>query len=492
LLRDRFGEKPLHVIEQNGALAAASEINQFVAAGMPFPLTADMDVVCDFLELGQAEAGTRTFFKSVTRLAPGHHGVWDLSGRLPRALLPRRIFPARKAIDPRLASPAVAAEALSEALTLSVGRRMVADVTVGSCLSGGLDSTAIVRLAAMSNQNGQKLECVCAVFDELDPSGNDLSERKFAEAAAAHSGINLHFITPSENDVAQAIAAISARQGEPFAHSSIAAQHFVFKAAREAGIVVMLDGQGADELFGGYTGMLGARLADILTQEGIGAWQRAIVAFAADGADLDEPALKRATLNALLPEKMRRGLGRIRGRWPMPDQLTRRTMAYEPNRIQGLSRMESLVESLTTQRSLPSLLRYEDRNAMSFGIETRLPFLSREVADLAEQMPGCVKAGDGWTKLVLRRATQGLVPDMVANRRRKLGFISPHDRWMAGALKAWAQEGILAATDRFGDSLSLTAVKSVTRNLGRESAANAAGFRLASLGHWAAMNHVSG
>lgn len=491
LARDRFGEKPLHIIKSDRGFAAASEINQFRAADMLRNARANIDVVCDFLDLGQAEAGRHTFFAGVDRVLPGHHLVWDLSGSKPKAMVSHLLFPSRKSIDKSLSDPKNAAQALRAALDVSVARRMVADVKVGSCLSGGLDSTAIVRIAARGGLNSDGLECICAVFDEEDPSGLNLSERQFAKAAADQSGINLHFITPTSQDLTQTMSDVVARQGEPFAHTSIAVQHFVFKAAKELGIVVMLDGQGADELFGGYSGMLGARLADVLLREGLSSWRDAIAAFAADGADLDAATLKRATLNALLPEALRRNLARARGRWPRPDQLTIRDMSFEPERIAGLSRFESLIANLTTTRSLPSLLRYEDRNAMSFGIETRLPFLSREVADLGEQIPGHVKARAGWTKAVLRDGVQDVVPELITRRRRKLGFVSPHDRWMAGPLAPWARAGVEAAKERFGPALSTRGVASALAGLGTDQSANAACFRLASLGHWAETNHVA-
>jgi asparagine synthase (glutamine-hydrolysing) len=490
LARDRFGEKPLHFMCGESGFAAASEINQFSVAGLLPSPKANLDVVCDFLEIGLAESGTQTFFADVSRVGAGHHQVWDLSGLVPKLTRNDDIFARENVIDAQFKNPRTAAEALRVALDQSVKRRAVADVKIGSCLSGGVDSSAIVRLAAMGLAANQEIECVCAVFDERDPSGLDLSERAFAKSAADRHGVNLHFITPQADDIAASIDQIALRQGEPFAHTSIAVQHAVFRAAHQHGIVVMLDGQGADELFGGYSGTLGARLADILLEEGPIAWRRAIGAFAADGGELDEGSLKRATFNAILPESARRGLASLRGRWPRPEQLTKRPMRFEPKRKSGMSRFDSLLSALVTERSLPGLLRYEDRNSMSFGIESRLPFLSREVADLANQIPASVKTQNGWTKAVLRDAMDGIVPDLVLKRRKKLGFVSPHDRWMDTALRPWTVAGIRYAEAIFGEVLNAQGVMIAKSGLGVSPQANASAFRLASLGHWAHLNHV--
>jgi asparagine synthase (glutamine-hydrolysing) len=487
LVRDRFGEKPLHVLEHpGGARAIASEIRQFTAAGLLDQARIDAEVLTRFLALSTAEAGTETFVRGVRRLLPGTHETWDLSG--PQAVVrpAAALFAGFSRPDPALADPRVAAEALRSALLEAVSNRLIADVQVGACLSGGLDSSTIVRMSAGLLPSGSRIASFCAVFDEIDTGGRDLSERAFALAAAEHPGIELQFVTPHDQAVADAMLDVVRLQGEPFAHTSILAQHFVFKAARAAGVVAMLDGQGADELFGGYTGMLGHALADILLEQGPGAWRRAARALADLSGEADTAGLRRATINAILPERLRRAISRTRGRWPDPWQLTRAEPPLAEPRQPDLGHLDSLVRELVTNASLPGLLRYEDRNAMAVAIETRLPFLAAPVADLAMRMPFAVKVRGGWTKAVLRDAAEGIVPDMIVRRRQKLGFVSPHDRWMAGPLHDWALSGVALAQERFGGLLADGIVGRLQQQIGRDPVANSAGFRLACAGHWAA------
>lgn len=487
LVRDRFGEKPLHVLElPGGRLAAASEIRQFAAAGLLDRARIDADILSRFLALGSAESGAATFVRGVRRILPGSHEVWDLSGTRAVTRPATPLYGRFAQPDPALADPRVAAEALRAALLGAVRNRLIADVQVGACLSGGLDSSTIARMSASLLPAGTRISTFCALFDEADSNGRSLSERTFALAAADHPGIDLQFVTPDDSAVADAVTDVVALQGEPFAHTSILAQHFVFKAARTAGVVAMLDGQGADELFGGYTGMLGHALADILLERGPFAWQTAARALAEHSGEADTAGLRRATLNALLPERLRRAISRIRGRWPDPWQLTRTEPPLAALRQPDLGHLDSLVRDLVGAASLPGLLRYEDRNAMGVAIETRLPFLAAPVADLAMRMPVGVKVRAGWTKAVLRDAAEGIVPEIIVRRRQKLGFVSPHDRWMAGPLNDWARNGFALAQERFGDLLADGIVDRLQDRLGRDPVANTAGFRLACAGHWAA------
>jgi asparagine synthase (glutamine-hydrolysing) len=490
LFRDRHGEKPLHILSNDKGFAAASEIGQFKAASHLIAPKIDRDTVKDFLDTGLAESGTRTFFADVSRLMPGTERVYDLSGTTATLRAQRNLWPPLpNAPDKSLQDPRTAARAVADALDISVKRRLAADVTVGACLSGGLDSSAIVRMSA--RHITQSLHCFCAVFDENDLHGKNLSERPYAIEAANAAHLQLHFTAPTEADLASQLNRVLKRQGEPFAHTSIIAQAQVFEAASSQGIKVMLDGQGADELFGGYAGMLGHRLVDILRQEGFSAWKDAVGAFGSPGSDLDEAALKRATFNAGVPEGIRRSLAKLRGRWPQPWQMTSGEMMAEPKPHKGLSRFEGLMRDLVSERSLPGLLRYEDRNAMTFGIETRLPFLSREVTELAAILPGSVKARDGWTKAVLRDGVADLVPEAIVRRRNKLGFITPQDRWMAGPLFDWSQAGISFAKARLGDLLRGDVVAKVVASIGNNAEANGAGFRLACVGHWAELNNAT-
>ena len=206
------------------------------------------------------------------------------------------------------------------------------------------------------------------------------------------------------------------------------------RAAREAGITVMLDGQGGDELLGGYRAHLGFRLADLLAGGQLGELRSEFASFRPRHGPA---ALVTATARPFAPESLTRLVrGRARGvvgaRPPRP-RGARRAERHAvgspfPDRLR---RYQQLV---LTRRGLPELLRYEDRNSMAHSIEARVPFLDHRLVELAFSLPGHELIRGGRTKDVLRRALADLLPQSVRERTDKLGFVTPERLWFRGAL----------------------------------------------------------
>ncbi|WP_165191013.1 asparagine synthase (glutamine-hydrolyzing) [Caulobacter soli] len=482
--RDRFGEKPILWakvrVGQDQGFAFASDVRQllpFLTDGRALNEAA----TADFLNIGAVDFDDSTFFAGIQRVPAGCWAEFDLDPNAP---------PSREAFRPwtRFDAEAVAGDDLAErlraALDEAVALRLAADVPVGSCLSGGLDSTLIVALAQrrLAERGAMGIHTVSAVYDEDEA----LSERPYLNAALAANDHPARLITPTGDDMLANLDAVIEAQGEPFAHSSVCLQWFVFRSAREEGLKVMLDGQGADELFGGYDHMIGHHLAERLAAlDPLGAL-RSARAHASDGATFSTSALAKGALIRLAPEQALRGFARARGRyppadWPMPGH----EPALAPARP-GHGLYDAMTQDLLTRASLPALLRYEDRNAMAHGVESRLPYLAPRVVDLALGMSSQIKMRDGWTKDILRRAAQGLIPDAITRRRRKLGFVTPQDGWMAGHWRPWALERLSEARARF-DFLDSAALDRLEAQVGHRSEANAAAFRLAVFVSWSAM-----
>jgi asparagine synthase (glutamine-hydrolysing) len=500
-VRDRYGEKPLHFISpgqgsshHGGGLAFASEIGQFHAEGRTQGRI-QVATVRRFLDFGLAETGSQTFWAGIARVLPGHLLEVDLhTDRIlvgeQKCWLPTATAQTQEAFS----NVEQASERLIDALKRSVNLRLAADVVVGSCLSGGLDSSSIVRIAKTLRTSNQPLLCFSAIFDEKDAEGTSLSEAHFARLAANQNGLELVEICPTDGEVTQAIETITRHQGEPFATASICAQHFVFKAARESGVKVMLDGQGADEILGGYQGAIGPYLVDTLTKRGPIAWSQAAAALG-EVQGFSRQLLISATYNAAVPEAVRRGIARLRGRWPAPWKVTMDEMEILSD-PQEKSCLSAHLAGLQEQFSLPSLLRYEDRNAMAFGIETRLPFLAPDVVNIGRRLSGAELFNGGWSKSVLRRAMRDLVPDEILRRRNKFGFVAPQTRWMAGPLATWVNDGLHYAQTHLASICNqerMVALRADTPNSPSTSKAEfeAVKFRLASVGQWMATNNLT-
>lgn len=492
IARDRFGEKPLHFARIGKGWAFASEIGQLLAIS-PNLARMNPERAGDFLNFGLVDTGQQTFFAGVDRFPAGRAAVLKLGrGENLPGELEARAFWSPPPVDRRISSPEMAAEELAPALRRSVQLRLVADVPVGTCLSGGLDSTFIARTADLLREGKGDFVCVSALFDDLDAAGNSLSERPYVEAALKGANFQPHFVSPTDADIVDAFDSIVRRQAEPFATASICAQYFVFAEARRAGVKVMLDGQGADELFGGYSGMAGPRLADMALGGDILGWLRELGALGAPGGDLARSELLRATYAAALPESERRRISALRGKWPPPNLLAPSFAPPPPSRDGPGHRLDAVVRRLVGEASLPALLRYEDRNAMAHGVESRLPFLDTEVADLAFRMPGSAKIADGEMKRVLRLAAADVTPEPILRRRRKLGFAAPQDRWMLGALGERVRDALGVGQSNWSELIDKKALDGLETKLGQDVEIGGRAFRVLSFVSWAEAHGVVG
>lgn len=428
-VRDPFGIKPFFYAIDDVGLAFASElpaVNALRSCGIQL----DLQRAYDYLVHGDYDTSERTFLQGVKHLMPGH---------LLRVRLGEPVPPPVRWWQPHITPVqrigfADAAQLLREKLLASVRLHLRSDVAVGAALSGGLDSSAIV----------------CAIR-HVEPDlpihtfsyvarGTAISEEVWVDRINSHVGAIGHKVEVDPRELAQDIDDMIASQGEPFGSTSIYAQYRVFKLAKENGVTVTLDGQGADELLAGYTGYPGRRAYSLL-DEGrfIGAWQflhgwaqwpdrqlregmKATVAEVVDGPIYD--LLRKLNGSSMQPN------------WIDSDGLVERGVRLRfprqrsPWDQRGRRLMSELAHSIT-RRGLPSLLRHGDRNSMRFSVESRVPFLTTELADFLLTLPeDYLISQRGETKRILRAAMRGIVPDEVLDRRDKIGFSTPEQAWL--------------------------------------------------------------
>jgi asparagine synthase (glutamine-hydrolysing) len=323
-----------------------------------------------------------------------------------------------------------AAEELRARFVDSVRLHLRSDVPVGAALSGGIDSSAIV--AAMRSLE-PSLELHTFSYIASDPQ---LSEERWVDMAAGAACATVHKTRADAGELLADLDRLLACQDEPFGSTSIYAQHRVFRLAREAGIKVMLDGQGADELLAGYHTFAAARLASLVRQ---GRWGE-VVSFARKASTFPgRGALLAWAGEFLLPPGMQAPFRRLVGQelvpaWLNGNWFVERGVRLTPAKYTFSASKDTLREQLhraTTWSSLPMLLRYEDRNSMAFSIESRVPFLTHELAAFVLSLPEeFLISPDGTSKAVFRQAMRGLVPDAILDRRDKIGFATPEHEWM--------------------------------------------------------------
>jgi asparagine synthase (glutamine-hydrolysing) len=437
-VRDRFGVKPFHYWSGEGLFAFASEIKA-LGAHPRVPCRPDETAVSGFLVAGALDESDRTFFTDIRSL-PGGHLV---RVREDGAAVVRSWYSLPEP-DPRPAEPAELRALLEDAVRL----RLRSDVSVGTCLSGGLDSSSIVALTA--RLRGHDAAGAHRSFSIVYPEPG-LDESPHIAAVVAATGVHGSRVTPTAAELAHDLPALALSQDEPFPSASVYSQWRVMRLAAEAGVRVLLDGQGGDEVLGGYRYHLGPFLAETARTRGWRAARREI-------ALLHENAqVGRSLLAGLLayhalpvPDGIRRGVvtryashRRLDPGDMDPDFLRRSgpptSGRHRPQSTLLAERREGLLRT-----SLPALLRYEDRNSMAFSVEARTPFLDFRLVERALAMPASDLVRGGWTKAILRDAMAGVLPEGVRLRRDKLGFATPEARWLreiAPRVREWLGPG---------------------------------------------------
>jgi asparagine synthase (glutamine-hydrolysing) len=445
LSRDRLGVKPLFISEQDGRLAFASEIKALLA--LPWVDRApDAGVVRDFLIDGLADHTDRTFFAAIQRLPAAttltiRHGVQ----RRVRYWQPARLADDASSVPAR--DDARQIEALRGALIDAVALQLRSDVPLGSCLSGGIDSSGIVaittglRSGSLASTAGRQREAQAqlAFFADFDEPG--ISERRYVDRVVAATGVTLVTTTPGEADVLSTLEAVAAAQDEPFGSTSIVAQHFVMRAAQGAGVKVLLDGQGADELLAGYPPYVAMRHAGAL-RAGEAASRRRTLRLLASRQVKPIQTLGYAALGERpLPPRLRRN--RMPASLLGPETHDATSPVADVPAIPGTVLAVNLWRQIVSE-NLPSLLRYEDRSSMAFGIEARVPYLDHRLVELALMLPDRLKVAGTLQKAALRRALTGIVPDEVLDRRDKIAFRTPQARWLRAVAPSIAEGPSLA------------------------------------------------
>src|SRR2546427_945682 len=430
--RDRFGEKPLfYATLPGGGIVLASEMKALFAHPQ-LSASPDETATARYIAGGYDESDELTMFRGVRRLPPAHALAIDQNGRIQRSW--RYWKPDFSARDDTYHEVDAVAR-FREIVERSVSMRLRSDVSVGSSLSGGLDSSMIVGLVArIRDQRGIVSQNTFSGRFDDDPA---LSEGPFIDMVVKATGVNGYGVTPDPSRLIEESRALHYYQEEPFPSASIYLQWCVMRLASENLTTVVLDGQGADELLGGYQSYFPHHQMDLVDQR---QWTRAFtetVTFSrrlARAGHQYPDAKRRFNPKVALgaAQLLRRSLRRVSG-------LSEIDLPYLPPAARGGRFRKARAKALLYD-SLPQLLRYADRNAMAFSRETRLPFLDHELVDFVNCLPDRALVGDGWQKLILRRAADGRVPPDVVWRADKVGYAAPLDRWLRDGLKSWAHE----------------------------------------------------
>jgi asparagine synthase (glutamine-hydrolysing) len=418
LSRDRYGIKPLYYTKVGETLYFGSEV-KFL---LPFLPTVRMNEqrAKEYLVESLVDHHKETMFEGVCQLLPAQYLKISEAGQSENSYwhLPH---------ETRSVSLEDAAEELLNLLTSAVDLRLRSDVPVGSLLSGGLDSTTIVCLVKqlLDNKNATNpFECFSAVFHE-----EEFSEKHYIEATVKQVEMPIHWVYPDPLKLKETFSDLLYHQEFPVRTLSVYSQWELMKKVASTDIKVLLNGQGSDEIFGGYSHHLAALAAEkirmgrlvmaikqaghIVRDRGYGNLHTALmVAY-----ELLKPLLPKGNLP-------RRPISCL-NEWYGSDK----TWERRKNRLS-----DRLSHDLGCS-ALPEYLRYEDRNSMAFTLESRLPFLDYRLVEWAFKLPDSIKIDDGISKRVLRWAVDDMIPASILERRDKVGFFAPMALWQRGVLR---------------------------------------------------------
>lgn len=422
--RDRFGEKPFYFHHNEKHFYFASEMKALWAIGID--KTVSLARLGDFLAFGQLDNPVdrySSFYEKIYALPPAYflkispssmdittQSYWQLN------------------ITGQSIKPGDAIEKLNELISTSVARRLRSDVAVGSSLSGGLDSSTIAALIHENKNFAKGLKTFTAVFP-----GFEKDESHFAKAVAEKFEFDNFTVTPTADELIENFEKLLWHQEEPFSSSSIFIQYKVYELAKKYKIPVLLDGQGADEIFAGYHKYIHWYLQELLANGKFQSFQSEQKAFRKNGIDftfgpknIAAAYFPRAAAKILEQQEFSKHKQHPFLTKEFVAEHATRNAIYKPV-VKSLS---DILHFNVTKLGLPELLRYADRNSMAHGVEVRLPFLNKDLVEFLFSLPSNLKIHNGELKYILRQLMTEKLPTQVVKRKDKVGFEPPQLQWM--------------------------------------------------------------
>ncbi len=409
LSRDRFGIKPLYYYYDGERFVFSSEIKALFQHNIP--RRPNDGVIFDYLYYNLIDHTEETFFEGIKRLLPGHNLKFIIRSKKIEINEYYRIHSKIKSATPNT-------KKFRELMLKAVERRLIADVPVGSCLSGGLDSSTIVCSMRKINPESE-----IKVFSLVFP-GQKIDESRYQEIISEHTRSRRYTTTFGFEELLHDLEDLIDTQEEPFPTLSIYGQYRVMRLAKENDMKVLLDGQGSDEILAGYHWFFGYLFAEKLLKMRLKDLIGEIKSYKKLHGNL-MPVMN--MLLILLPVRMSKFLWARRFRHLKKGFVKR----YKNRDTKGIIWKTRTVRDVAviaeTYSSLPRLLRFEDKNAMRWSIESRVPFCDHEVVEYVLSLPSEARISRGITKKILREAFNGLVPSEIIWRKDKVAFATPDD-----------------------------------------------------------------
>jgi asparagine synthase (glutamine-hydrolysing) len=431
--RDRFGIKPFYYYFNGKNFAFTSEIKALLKC--PFiKREPNEKLIYDYLNFGIVDHTNESFFAGIKQLEPGHFLiVSSKNGLINREYYQISFNQEIGKFDKNKHREYT--QKFLQLLKTSIKMRLRSDVPVGSCLSGGLDSSTIVflinRLLQEERINkeiiGEQQRTFTSSYEDLR-----FDERKYVQKVIEDTRAKPHFVFPNGKGLWQELDQLIWQQEEPFNSTSVYAQWNVMRLAKQNNVKVLLDGQGADETLAGYLPYFGSFLNQLFFSGKYITYLKELESVARVGLLSKKEAVfyQLKELFLIFPQSLRKI---IKQKSSLLNQnFDKKYKERENQQIRDISKFNLSKHLLydTTKTGLRALLRYEDKNSMAFSIETRLPFLDYRLIEFVFSLPAVYKIHNGWSKYLLRSAVGNLLPREISWRRDKMGFVTPEIIWL--------------------------------------------------------------
>jgi asparagine synthase (glutamine-hydrolysing) len=430
--RDRLGVKPFYYYHKSDFFAFASEIKAL--ANQNF-VKSEINAVAawDFFVLDQIEYEPEGFFKSIIELPASHNFILNLSTQNLSIERYYNLSPNLKFSEYSANSEKILAQELKEILTDAVAKRLRSDVPVGVCLSGGLDSSAITGIVQNLGST-RSLELFTASFKE-----KNIDESSWAELLTGKSGTNWNRTFPNSDELLNDLNDLIYCQDIPIWSTSTYAQFRVMRLVKEKGVKVVLSGQGGDELFGGYPDyyfsywkelVLNNQFSQLTNELKCFEHHPSIVNFS--GKKLGKDVLKK-----ILPAQFYFSLAAA-----FTDELQYLNKDFLNNYKERISKLSWEEKTLNGKllydldnHLLKKYLKCEDRCSMFHSVESRTPFSDDLwLIEFAMNLPSVYKIKNSHQKYILRKALKDVLPEQIVNRKDKMGYVTPNQKWI-GSIK---------------------------------------------------------
>jgi asparagine synthase (glutamine-hydrolysing) len=434
--RDRIGVKPLLYTTHNNRLYLASEAKALFAAGVP--KTMNNAVVHEYLTRGIYDHGTATFFDGINQLAPAHTMSIDAKGTEVKKYWDLNIADGPQSIDPKLMqqSDAEIAENFGDLVTDAIKLQLRTDTPLAVHVSGGLDSMLLMSIINQLNNGQGKFKALSQIYGEAE-----YDEKPYVDALAEKLGWEVEYHQLNHHEVPEITDEAMWQQEQPFPGMVTLAKQMLMKKSIGHGAKVILEGQGGDEIAGGYQYYFGPFISD-LQENGQNELAASELKGFASRNNMDQSAVLALAKNGIQayehPGRSADGTLSVNRECIDNDFLTQnevRSIFSEP----FSSKLLNMQYRDIFHTKLPRILRSCDRASMGNSRELRVPLLDHRLVEFSFHMPATAKIRDGEQRLFMRNALRKrLAPELSDAPKRPV--VDPQKNWLKGPLKTWVED----------------------------------------------------